>query len=97
MGQVEETIAEIIGASPKPRGEGTWAWCRYYLIRARHFLNNDGDTICAQSGCPDVPTMAGAYCRFHSTPEQSRLRHERYMASLPAAPSRALVDDSEPF
>jgi len=104
MGQAEETVADIIALTPKPRGEGAWAWIRYHLIYLRSASRSG--FICAQPGCSEIPEMiryigpTGPYCAYHSTPEQSQLRYARFLEECerqadsdltsPVAPSRSL-------
>lgn len=83
---VNHELGEILANIPKPRGEGAWAWCRYYLILARRSVFGN-EYICAELGCPHPPKMHitgipdGAYCKLHATPEAKALRLERYLNS----------------
>jgi len=89
---VQDTVGEVIVAIPKPRGEGTWAWCRYWLIAIRSAYRSQ--YVCAQVGCSEVPTShpwiepTSSYCKFHSTPEQAEMRHKQYMEQLSREPVR---------
>jgi hypothetical protein len=73
---VQDTIGEVIVAIPKPRGEGAWAWCRFYLIRLRATgFGEGGDHRCSVPGCPqNVPVWpSSSRCVLHQpglTPAQ---------------------------
>jgi hypothetical protein len=59
--EIEQAIALV----PRPRGEGVWAWTRYYLFKARNFW--DGDRTCEVPGCPNgiIPCMPTRRCDKH--------------------------------
>jgi hypothetical protein len=63
---VQDAIGEVIVAIPKPRGEGAWAYCRYYLIRLHRWANNEQYT-CRVVGCPHAPLSkyVPGVCEMH--------------------------------
>lgn len=67
---MQDTIGEVLVAIPKPRGEGAWAWARYYLIRLRAVMSAEGSgEKCKVTGCPEtVPiwTPGSHYCHIHN-------------------------------
>jgi hypothetical protein len=80
---MQDTIGEVIATFPKPRGEGAWAWCRFYLLRCWHWQS---DYLCSEPWCPYPPVMvfdrpASAYCDRHRdlrmTPAELEYRAKR--------------------
>lgn len=80
---MNETLGEILATIPKPRGEGIWAWLRYYLIKMRSVYRSS--YMCAQVGCPETPEIypwgqpKSPYCSLHSTSEQAKQRKEQFL------------------
>jgi hypothetical protein len=65
---MNETLGEIVALTPRPKGEGAWAWLRFKAIRLRSWLNNT-DTYCqASPGCPYPPwpiPNSSQFCQRH--------------------------------
>lgn len=84
---MQDTIGEVIVAIPKPRGEGAWAWCRYWLIRAKRHANGE-QFDCRITGCPYGPPQllgfpTSTFCELHM-PAEERERREKRRATFRA-------------
>jgi len=80
---VQDTVGEVIAAIPKPRGEGAWAWCRYYLIRALRSWDGERYT-CPVPGCPYAPWPSKYHrgpCERHMSAEDREWFENRLAAS----------------
>jgi hypothetical protein len=77
---MSETLGEIVALTPKPRGDGTWAWVRYHLLRVWHW---NKPFRCAETGCP-YPAhwvvlrrprcrVLAMFCELHDTPEHQAM------------------------
>jgi len=72
---VQDTVGEVIVAIPKPRGEGTWAFIRFYLLKAWH---RNKPLMCCVPSCPNPAhqvRQSNGYmgwrerCEFHDQPD----------------------------
>jgi hypothetical protein len=71
-----DTLADVVALAPKPRGEGTYTWFRYWTIRTACILNGQGRK-CPVKGCPESVASVGSFewrhCWVHEpdrTPEE---------------------------